>query len=909
MKKIFSEKTKIYLIYTILFIITASIVFFIFVYHKNSFIWQSDGIKQHYIILKDFNEKVRNFFNNTENGMTLFSWNMGLGLDVIGQYSYYILGDPFAYISLLFPMQYLEYAYNILILIRLYCVGLAFIFYAKYHYKRKINLYKEQNDRKFYNNKILVGAIIYTFSSYTLFAGVRHPYFLNAMILFPLLLWGIDKLLDENKKVPFTALIAISAISNYYFFYMITIMTVIYAIIRYVCEYRKEGIKHFLKKLGSAILCFIIGVLIASIILLPTIYAFLNSARSGEEVVYQYSSEYYKKLFTINLLSVYGENWSYIGVSSIILIMLPILLKRRKENSTYLIYLIIATIILLVPFLVSIMNGFSFPNNRWSFIYTFILSYIITLCFDNKYTKKEIKYMIIFLIGYSLIAVLAIFYLKSKPCFKIFLAQIVIAFLIMAVIWYQNTTNHKKLKSISIVAVYALIIINIFIMSYGLYSHYDKNYANEFIELEKCEENLSTQLGNNKSYEKNIKNIIEQDKSFYRIAKVPHQIQNLSIYYGYNSAECFLSIGNKYVYDLSKELVDNNYSTTNNIRGMGDRTKITTLLGTKYYVVDDKYKNCIPYAYYLKEKNNGVYTYENKFPLSLGVCYSDYMLREDYEKLNPFEKEDALLKTAVVDNLEDLNGLEINQKDNIDDIRSSYVKVPYKIIDKNNVLNSNDNVKEINIVEKNQGLSIEIPTINNSEIYVFISGFEFKGTSKHIITASYNNKSISKTIDDKITSAYYQKSPQILLNLGYYDKAEGEIQLKFSAKGKYQFKELQVIAVPMNTYEQTIKKLQEDELKEITYSNKEIKGKIDIEQDSILQISTSYTSGWKAYIDGNKVNTIKTNTAFIGIPVKKGEHEIRLIYETPYLKQGIILSVVGVTLLVILIIVEKKQIY
>ena len=82
---------------------------------------------------------------------------------------------------------------------------------------------------------------------------------------------------------------------------MHTIMIVIYAIIQYVCEYRKEGIKHFLKKLVSGILAYIIGILIASIILLPTIYAFFNSARTGEETICQYSLDYNKCLFSINL--------------------------------------------------------------------------------------------------------------------------------------------------------------------------------------------------------------------------------------------------------------------------------------------------------------------------------------------------------------------------------------------------------------------------------------------------------------------------------------------------------------------------------------------------------------------------------------------------------------------------------
>ena len=75
MKKIFNEKTKIYWIYTGIFCILSAVVFSIFIINKRSFIWQIDGIKQHYIILKDFNEMIRNFITGKSEGLTLFSWN------------------------------------------------------------------------------------------------------------------------------------------------------------------------------------------------------------------------------------------------------------------------------------------------------------------------------------------------------------------------------------------------------------------------------------------------------------------------------------------------------------------------------------------------------------------------------------------------------------------------------------------------------------------------------------------------------------------------------------------------------------------------------------------------------------------------------------------------------------------
>ena len=381
---------KTYITYTLLFVIICFFVFGIFILNNRSFIWDVDGIKQHFAILYDFNQMIRNMFDNK---VSMLSWNMGLGLDVIGQYSYYVIGDPFAYISLVFPMEYLEIAYNFLVLFRIYCVGLAFIAYCKYTEKERFNT--------------ILGAIIYAFCGFALYSGVRHPYFTNALIFLPLTFLGTEKLLKENKNIFFIFIIFLSAICNYYFFYMITIINVIYGIIKYIFQYN-EGIKVFIKKFVKVVVSYIVGLMMASIVFLPTIYAFLNSARTESVQVSTYISGYYEFLF-MGILTMRFKNWSVIGVSSIVLLMIPILFSKikDKEARSYSVLFITTTIMLLIPQIASMMNGFSFPSNRWVFAYSFILSYIVVLGFDSKleYSKTQKRYMIITLIVYSIIGI------------------------------------------------------------------------------------------------------------------------------------------------------------------------------------------------------------------------------------------------------------------------------------------------------------------------------------------------------------------------------------------------------------------------------------------------------------------------------------------------------------------------
>ena len=69
-------------------------------------------------------------------------------------------------------------------------------------------------------------------------------------------------------------------------------------------------------------------------------------------------------------------------------------------------------------------------------------------------------------------------------------------------------------------------------------------------------------------------------------------------------------------------------------------------------------------------------------------------------------------------------------------------------------------------------------------------------------------------------------------------------------------------------------------------------------------ISLPYSKGFQAYVDGQKTELKQANTMYMALELKKGAHEIRLTYCTPYLKaglhldlcRGIVLHLCGVSL-------------
>ena len=182
MKKILKNKNfNIFMKYTLSFGIIMSFICLFFIKRHINFIWLEDGLNQHFITLNYFKSILENLTFNT------FTWKIGFGMDMFSNLSYYIIGDIFSYISILVPKNLLKYLYFILVPIRLYCTGITFLLYCKY--KNKLT------------DSSVIGSIIYTFCGFALISSIRHPYFINAMIIFPLTLIGIEKFIIEDKKI------------------------------------------------------------------------------------------------------------------------------------------------------------------------------------------------------------------------------------------------------------------------------------------------------------------------------------------------------------------------------------------------------------------------------------------------------------------------------------------------------------------------------------------------------------------------------------------------------------------------------------------------------------------------------------------------------------------------------------
>jgi hypothetical protein len=159
-------------------------------------------------------------------------------------------------------------------------------------------------------------------------------------------------------------MVFITAVSNFYFFYMMVIMTVLYAVWRSV---RIHGFRHF----GAVILDGIsfvwyglIGTLLSSFIFLPIVLRFLQDPRTADtkQIPLFWPLWYYRNFidcFLSNGTTALSESWTYMGFGAVALLGVVFIFTQRKKHFDLKAAFIGLTLLLMTPLAGYVMNGFS----------------------------------------------------------------------------------------------------------------------------------------------------------------------------------------------------------------------------------------------------------------------------------------------------------------------------------------------------------------------------------------------------------------------------------------------------------------------------------------------------------------------------------------------------------------------
>ncbi|MDR1014853.1 MAG: YfhO family protein [Coriobacteriales bacterium] len=64
---------------------------------------------------------------------------------------------------------------------------------------------------------------------------------------------------------------------------------------------------------------------------------------------------------------------------------------------------------------------------------------------------------------------------------------------------------------------------------------------------------------------------------------------------------------------------------------------------------------------------------------------------------------------------------------------------------------------------------------------------------------------------------------------------------------------------------------------------------------------------WTAYVNGEEVETLRTNTAYTGLILEAGDYDIELKYLTPWLREGVACSIAGIGIFVGIVVYNRRK--
>ena len=225
----------------------------------------------------DFGQQYISFFGLLKNAVLTgnlssltYSFTKSLGGDMIGILAYYLM-SPFNIFYILIPFKHYGLAVFLTIWLRYGAIGLSLAHLL-------IRRYKGAESKRW---MIPLFATAYALSG-MLVSYQMNVIFYDAMIMLPLVIVYLEQLLDGEAPYPYAFVLGLTVLLQFYMGYMISIFVILYA-----CYYVsprlaieggwKQKLKHYFQPLWKFLIYSILGVAMASIILIPVFFNLLES--------------------------------------------------------------------------------------------------------------------------------------------------------------------------------------------------------------------------------------------------------------------------------------------------------------------------------------------------------------------------------------------------------------------------------------------------------------------------------------------------------------------------------------------------------------------------------------------------------------------------------------------------------
>lgn len=917
------KRRSYYLCYTVAYAITALLCYGIFALCGRDIVWMIDGLEQYLPYFIYEGDWVRSVFYNlaTGNGFLPEYWShsIGFGSDVLSTLD--VFWDPLNLTSALVPQQYAEYMFSFLVVVRGYLAGLTFSVYARY-----------RDNRRF---PVMCGALVYSLSMPALI-GSLWPAGVNPLILFPLLLFGAEKVLARQRPSIFIIACALFLIVTYYQAYAAFILLAFYCAVRVFSVEEHMTVLKFLSWVGKFLAYLLIGAAISAIALIPGAQAILGTDRGTDalaQIPLFYEPAYYGELLGGFLSSADAGSDCAIGFGGLAFISCILLYYQKKRYLALKICFVVFVIFLILPFFGSFFNGFNYATNRWIWAFSFLISYIVTVTTPRleALSASERRGLVLWALVFG-VALFVNNYARTEKVIAAFAAMLV---LIMTILILQKSSESRRRVGMLLCTMLCLFI-------------------NAFYYIDNEESGrASTSVPTGSAYTfltKKSPNYVAasiDDLSFWRYDALPDfksnqstwtRMRNDSVVQHLNGIDFYYSIYNNRIDHYLTELGVCGAWINFSYGDLDARSSLETLSCVKYLLTPSEnagmsYNYSSKVATHKKIRGKEVVAYEGDITLPIGYAYSHTIERSLYDQLSPIQKQEALLQGVVLDASSD-------QDSDVDEIQPNLtsVDVSSHIVATNGI--TIENGTSLLSAGGTSSITFSLDGLSGCETYLYFDNLNYTGLSYYAMLSdaqkdaltdydasrleaedfayrapnTYNlyvsaDNGYSDTAITNGSKSYhmYGGKSNWALNLGYSDDAQHTVTITFPNAGRYTFDSASFVCQPMSDFSSQVSELKDNALQDIEVTTNKLTGTVDYDESKYLYFAIPYEDGWSAQVDGQPVKIDIANTAFMAIEVPAGQHEITLSYFPAYLMPAGLISLGGIVVFVTIILYYRRR--
>lgn len=839
----------------------------------------------------------------------IYSWGRNLSGELFGIFAYY-LASPFMLIICLLPRSFMCYSVLFMQLAKIGTASVTFMFFLKKTGHKK-------------TSTLITFSLLYSLMSY-MTVQLMDPMWLDGLVYLPLIMWGVHRLVDEGKLMPYIIPLALMFVAHFYIGYMIGFFTLIYFI--YVCFSKENRI--FPKNFVTVCLKFFVGTVIAILCACIVIIPVYNSLKLGKleftepdfTLRTQFTFvEFIAKLFPLSYDTVYPTGLPMIYCGTLTLLLIPSFFLNEKIPSKEKIGKGIVALVLVACMWIAPVDmawhGFQVPNwlpYRYSFTFSAILILMAARAFENLDGIKGHA------IGATVFGILiTVVYYESQDLeyFKAFrtiteddtsyvVPQGIVATILAVILCYiaVHVIQTKNSKPACIVLV-GILCVELFAntldtlvkndigvnpeieglsgLSYSSYDGYT-DYMAELIDV--------------------VDMVNEQDDSFFRMEATFHRTVNDPIGAGYAGISHSSSTMNAPVLTLLDKL---GYAYGGHYTKYDGATPLTDAIFNIKYIMDradDHYRSqqFMPEKYSVKipatQTLSVISVYENPYALSMGYTADKRIQELVVDDTNPFENQNNLLN-YILDSDSDTQYFE----------RVYYDKTTTENLQTYNV--SNDHKKYAYIKEELGECHIDylFTSTFDGPFYMFLpTMYERK---VNIWVASSSTGDVGDDAEFEYVGSFFEGDDYSITELGTFHKGD-QIRVRVTILPEnmeaYWSDEL-FYFFNYDAFEEAIAEMKNRTWNITEHSDTYLEGTVTAEEGQVLFTTIPYEEGWTIEVDGQKVEAQKSLDCLITIPLSAGEHTVTMKFFPNYLTQGIICTVCGILALGIVFVFEYKN--